>query len=177
MIQVDDEIALVPLTAGVADAYAAHAERDYERMRRWLWWVDSGRTAADVRTFVATVEDRRLHDLGDCYTIVVNGEVAGAVDIHDVNRQHSVGAIGYWLGSTYGGRGIMTRAVVATAQLAFETHRLHRLELLAAVDNHASRAVAERAGFTLEAILHQRLWAPHGFDDAALYAKLAPPSS
>ena len=174
MIRVDDEIALVPLHADVADAYAAHAERDYERMRRWLWWVDRGRSADDVRAFVATVEERRLQGLGDCYTIVVDGEVAGAVDIHDVNHEHGVGAMGYWLGSTSGGRGIMTRAVVATAQLAFGTHGLHRLELLAAVDNHASRAVAERAGFTLEAILRQRLWAPYGFDDAALYAKLAP---
>ena len=159
--------------AGFADACAAHAERDLERLGRWLPWVHQGRTPDDVRTYVATVEERRARDLGDNYAIVVDGEFAGCVDIHDVNRGHGCAAVGYWLGSAYGGRGIMTRALLRLVELGFTHHRIHRLELFAAVANTPSRAVAERAGFSLEAVLRDRLWAPHGYDDAALYARIA----
>jgi ribosomal-protein-serine acetyltransferase len=174
MFRIDDDVALAPFHAGFAPDVAAHVERDRERMGRWLRWVEHGGGEAAVRAFAATVEERRALDLGDNFAIVVGGAFAGSVDIHDVNRAHAVAAVGYWLGSAYGGRGIMTRAVRAVAQLAFTQHRIHRLELFAAAGNHPSRAVAERAGFALEATLRERLWAPHGFDDAALYVRFAP---
>ncbi len=174
MVRIDDDIELVPINAGFADAAAALVERDRERMGRWMAWVEDGRSADAIRAYYATVEERRALDLGDHYAIVVDGAFAGSVDIHDVNRGHALGALGYWLGSAYGKRGIMTRAVRAVTELAFTQHRIHRLEVLVAVDNHPSRAVAERAGFALEARLRERLWAPHGFDDAALYVRFAP---
>ena len=174
MIRIDDDVVLVPFHAGFAPDVAAHVERDRARMGRWLLWIEHGGGEADVRTYAATVEKRRALDLGDNYAILAGGAFAGSVDIHDVNRAHAVAAVGYWLGSEYGGRGIMTRAVRAVAELAFTQHRIHRLELFAAVGNHPSRAVAERAGFALEATLRERLWAPHGFDDAALYVRFAP---
>ncbi|HEV3089420.1 MAG TPA: GNAT family N-acetyltransferase [Candidatus Elarobacter sp.] len=174
MIRVDDEIELIPIHAGFAEAIAEHVDRDRERLARWMPWADGSRTADDARAYVATVEERRALDLGECYAIVVNEEFAGAVDVHDVNRQHAIAALGYWLGSIFYGRGIMTRAVRAAADRAFTRHRVHRLELYAAVENRPSRAVAERAGFTLEAILRSRLRAPDGFEDAALYVRFAP---
>ncbi len=67
----------------------------------------------------------------------------------------------------------MTRAVEAVANYAFAEYELHRLEILAAVDNAPSRAVAQRAGFTHEATLRERLRAPHGYDDCALYVRFA----
>jgi len=174
VIRVDDEIELIPIHSGFAEAIAAHAERDRARMGRWMPWVERGRTEDDVRAFIATVEERRALDRGECYAIVVKEDFAGAVDVHDVNREHDVAALGYWLGSVFGGRGIMTRAVRATAERAFSRHRIHRLELYASVENKPSRAVAERAGFTLEAILRERLWSPSGHhDDAALYVRFA----
>jgi ribosomal-protein-serine acetyltransferase len=174
MVRVAADIELVPMHAGFVDAIAEHARRDHDRMARWLAWVHDGGGAADaIRAYIMSVEDRREHDLGDNYAILVSGELAGTVDIHDVSRLHGLAAVGYWLGSAYGGRGIMTRAVRTTAELAFTRHRINRLELLAAVGNAPSRAVAERAGFTLEAILRDRLWSPDGYDDAALYVRFA----
>lgn len=171
MIRIGDDVALVPFHAGFAEAVAGHVERDRARMGRWLPWVEDSRSADDVRAFAATVEQRRARDEGDVYAILVAGALAGSIDIHDVRRPSATASLGYWLGSTYSGRGIMTRAARSVTEVAFAQHRIHRLELLAAVDNAASRAVAERAGFALEAILHDRVWAPHGFDDAALYVR------
>lgn len=172
-IRVDDDLVLTPIRTEHASAYAALVAEERARLTRWLAWAEASRTVEDVRAFVATVDERRGADLGENYAIFVDGVLAGSLDIHDVTRPHGVGALGYWLAARFGGRGVMTRAVQALVPHAFADHRLHRLEILAATENAASRAVAERAGFAFEAVLRQRLYAPGGFDDCALYVRFS----
>ncbi|MFI1830088.1 GNAT family N-acetyltransferase [Streptomyces sp. NPDC020412] len=65
--------------------------------------------------------------------------------------------VGFWLGEQYRGRGIMTEAVDALARWAFSRLAATRLEWRAEVGNAASRAVAVRAGFTVEGELRASL--------------------
>jgi RimJ/RimL family protein N-acetyltransferase len=59
--------------------------------------------------------------------------------------------VGYWLGPDARGRGVMTKAVRTAGAWAFAAEGLNvqRLVWHALVGNLASRAVAERAGFTI----------------------------
>ena len=173
-IRVAADVLLTPVCMEHAPAYAALVDEERARLVRWLAWAEASRTVDDVRGFLADVERRRAGDLGENYAILVDGVLAGSLDVHDVDHQHAVGALGYWLGARFGGRGVMARAVRALSERAFADHRLHRLEILAATQNVASRHVAERAGFALEAVLRERLRAPAGFDDCALYVRFAP---
>jgi RimJ/RimL family protein N-acetyltransferase len=61
--------------------------------------------------------------------------------------------VGYWVRSSQTGQGIATAAVRLVARFGFEDLGLKRLELVIAVDNAASRRVAEKVGATLAAIL------------------------
>jgi RimJ/RimL family protein N-acetyltransferase len=61
--------------------------------------------------------------------------------------------VGYWVRTSQTGRGIATAAVRLVARFGFEDLGLRRLELLIAVDNPASRRVAEKAGATFEGVL------------------------
>ena len=54
---------------------------------------------------------------------------------------------GYWLAKPYWGRGLMTRAVCAFTDYAFQRLRLHRLYATPFVHNVASQRVLEKAGF------------------------------
>ncbi|MEU9609609.1 GNAT family N-acetyltransferase [Streptomyces sp. NPDC048057] len=65
--------------------------------------------------------------------------------------------VGFWLGEQYRGRGIMTEAVDALARWSFSRLAATRLEWRAEVGNAASRAVAVRAGFTVEGELRASL--------------------
>ncbi len=172
-ITLADGITLAPLGASDAVEYAAAAAADCERLARWFVWAKDRPDPENVGAFIATLRERRANGVGEEFGIRVRGTFAGAVGLHSVLRMHAVGALGYWLSSRFGGRGIMTRAVEAVAAYAFGDYALHRLEILAAVGNAPSRAVAERAGFAFEATLRERLRAPHGYDDAALYVRLA----
>ncbi|MFF9409945.1 GNAT family N-acetyltransferase [Streptomyces anandii] len=65
--------------------------------------------------------------------------------------------IGYWGTKEHRGNGYVSEAASAVARWAFTERCVDRLEWRAEVGNHASRAVAERAGFTVEGTLRSAL--------------------
>lgn len=80
-----------------------------------------------------------------------------------------VGEIGYLLWPQARGRGVITRAVCLLARWAFDALGIARLQILVDPDNHASLAVAERAGFTREGV--SRSWRGPG-EDRIVYSLL-----
>ena len=83
-------------------------------------------------------------------TSASTGTMLGHVGVHVVNRDLDCGMTGYWLLPRARGRGVATRAVIGATAYAFQHLDLHRIELAHAVENVASCAVAERAGFPHE---------------------------
>ena len=65
--------------------------------------------------------------------------------------------IGYWMDPGARGGGVATAAVRALCRWGFATLGLELIEWRAEVGNLASRRVAEKAGFRVEATLRQRL--------------------
>ena len=62
-------------------------------------------------------------------------------------------ALSYWTFPAFRGRGFATRAVRLVTGWAFAHLEVARVELLIEPDNHASLAVARRAGFIREGVL------------------------
>jgi ribosomal-protein-alanine N-acetyltransferase len=60
------------------------------------------------------------------------------------------GHIGYWIDRNFANRGYTTKAVELVTQYAFETLKLHRVEINLRPENAASRRVAEKAGYIFE---------------------------
>jgi RimJ/RimL family protein N-acetyltransferase len=81
--------------------------------------------------------------------------------------------VGYWLGAPARGHGHATRAVALICQWGFRALSLERIELHAATGNPASLAVAERAGFTREAVLRSYLDGVDGREDTVCFGLLA----
>jgi RimJ/RimL family protein N-acetyltransferase len=65
--------------------------------------------------------------------------------------------IGYWMDPAVRSRGIATAAVRAVCRWGFERLGLELIEWRAEVGNEASRRVAEKSGFLIEATLRRRL--------------------
>jgi len=175
VLEVDEGVTLRPLRAEHAEAYAALIEDSRAELGRWMPWADHSHTPDDVRAFIARVDERRAQvEAETTFAILVEGAPAGIVDMHEPSAIHDMASIGYWLGTRFTGRGIMTRSVGRFVTFVFKVHPIHRLELYAAVDNVRSRRVAERAGFAFEAILRDRLKFKEQYLDAALYARFPP---
>jgi [ribosomal protein S5]-alanine N-acetyltransferase len=80
-------------------------------------------------------------------------QVLGSVSLLRIAWEHARGEVGYWLAPEARGAGHATRAVRLICDWGFETLELERIDLFAATGNPASQRVAERAGFTREAVL------------------------
>lgn len=90
------------------------------------------------------------------FAIVIDGAAAGGIGLiprGDVHR-HTVG-LGYWLGEEFWGRGIMTEAVRAMTEHAFQNADVHRLYACVYAWNPASARVLEKAGYRLEGRMRQ----------------------
>lgn len=103
-----------------------------------------------------------------------SGMFVGSVSIHSINREQCDAEIGYRISPSARGKRFAGEAVDAASRWAFAELRLVRIELVHAVDNPASCAVARRAGFILEGRTRQSFVYGDGRRyDEHLHARLA----
>lgn len=107
------------------------------------------------------------------FCIEADGEVAGAIGIHpqtDIFFQNA--ELGYWLGASFRGRGIMTEAVKLAVDLGFRQYPLlQRIFARPFGSNAGSRRVLEKAGFELEAVLRGTIHKNGRTEDEYIFAK------
>jgi RimJ/RimL family protein N-acetyltransferase len=77
----------------------------------------------------------------------------GGVDLHGVEHASGTAEVGWFSAPEARGRGIGTEAVQVLCRWAFAALGLQRLTAQVEVGNWASRALAEKAGFTVEGTL------------------------
>ena len=90
------------------------------------------------------------------------GELVGGTGLHRIDWTVRKFEIGYWRKTGCDGRGFMTEAVRAMARMAFDALGARRVEIRMDDRNVASWKLAERAGFTLEALLRFDSLTPAG---------------
>jgi RimJ/RimL family protein N-acetyltransferase len=100
--------------------------------------------------------------------------VLASVALHHVDRKDALAQVGYWCAAFARGQGVTASAVRAVCRWGFGGLGLGRIEWYAEVGNTASRRVAEKAGFTIEATLRSRLARRDGTRADAWLAGLLP---
>lgn len=114
--------------------------------------------------FAITVDDAVVGEIG----FELNDSERLAVSAHCAE-------IGYWLGESFWGRGIMSEAVMAMTEWAFDELRLVRLQAAVFARNPESARVLEKAGYEFEGRLRARYLRDGELIDGLLYAKVRPP--
>jgi len=121
-----------------------------KRCRDWLvpWEPRSKgapQPAEDHASFTARCamrERERQLGSGFGFGIFYEGRFAGEVTLSSILRgPFQNGSIGYWIDKDLAGQGLVPEAVVVMLQFAFETLRLHRVEVAIIPRNAASRRV------------------------------------
>ncbi|WP_328871788.1 GNAT family N-acetyltransferase [Streptomyces sp. NBC_00287] len=72
-------------------------------------------------------------------------------------RALGVAEIGFWTAKEHRGKGYTSEAVLTAARWSFTAASIDRVEWRAEVGNTASRAVAERTGFTIEGTMRSAI--------------------
>jgi RimJ/RimL family protein N-acetyltransferase len=99
-------------------------------------------------------------------------EIVGGASVYDIEREWARASVGYWVAPHARRRGVATHAVLLLARWAFGELGIERLEITCGPDNAASQKVAERAGFTREAVLRSHIPFKGGRRDTVVFSLL-----
>lgn len=160
------------LETGEAKELFVVADRNRERLRRWLPWVDQTRSADDVRLFILRVLDQYHANLGPQTGIWVDGMLAGTVGCHPIDWANRNCSIGYWVDREHEGRGVITRCCALMLDYLFEELGMHRVEIRCGTGNQRSCAVPERLGFAREGVLREAEWVNDRWVDLVVWGIL-----
>jgi ribosomal-protein-alanine N-acetyltransferase len=98
-------------------------------------------------------ERERQLGSGFGFGIFHEGRFTGEVTLSSILRgPFQNGSIGYWIDEDMAGEGLIPESVVVVLQFAFETLRLHRIEVAIIPRNAASRRVVEKLGLRSEGV-------------------------
>ena len=151
--QVDEEIELALLQPSFAPLYVELAKANYEYLEQWLVWPAHNKTEADFKGFVECCLNEYASGKSMVCGVFYQGDLVGTAGFNSINYNLKKVEIGYWLGASVQGRGIITKVCKHLINIAFNDIGMDKVQLTAAEHNLPSRAVAQRLGMTLKGIV------------------------
>ena len=100
------------------------------------------------------------------------GQPIGSISVVNLDNRVEMAEIGYCIGKTWWGRGIMPEAVKSVMVYLFEEVGMQRIEAGHDPDNPASGAVLRKCGLQYEGTLRRRIRSNRGITDVAWYSML-----
>lgn len=146
-------------------------ERSRTELRVWMHWAIEP-DADEQLDFMRKAEREWKEGHERHFTLFYEGSTCGHCSLDHADPVDSSFEMGYWLRSDLCGRRLMTEAVRAVVDYAFEVIEAHRIELHAGVDNQASIRVAEKVGFRREGVLREAGRGAGGFYHSYVYGLL-----
>lgn len=169
-LRVSDRLELRLLTEAHSSDLFALISQNREALRRWLPWVDGTRSLDDTRRFIRFGLRQHAKRNGMHAGIWSEFRLGGVISYNYVDHGKQLTEIGYWLGETFQGQGLMTAACRAMTHYAFTRLGLKTVEIRCAVANIRSRRVPERLGFPIQGTTAQLDWQSEQYIETVIYS-------
>ncbi|MEO7066903.1 MAG: GNAT family N-acetyltransferase [Rhodanobacter sp.] len=167
----DGRLRLRPWRIADGPALAEAARESLMTVGRWLPWCHKDYGLADAVAWIEHCEasQHRAEHFAFAVFDTATAELLGGAGLSQRNLTHHHANLGYWVRQSRQHQGIAIAAATLVARFGFAELRLARIEIVALLENTASRATAERLGARFEAVARNRLWTSGQALDAAVY--------
>jgi RimJ/RimL family protein N-acetyltransferase len=145
----------------------------FVELHQWMDWAATMPSIIESERFVRDAAARYLRrdDLPMFMRKRDTGEFVGSTGMHRIDWKVPRFEIGYWCRTSLVGQGYVGEAVAELTRFAFEELKAVRVEIRTDVNNDRSWRVAQRLGYTLEAIMRRDTRTASGaLRDTRLYA-------
>jgi ribosomal-protein-serine acetyltransferase len=146
---------------------------NHSHISEWMFWLGEDYSIEDARRHIRKALERFANSDGFEAGIWQNGGLAGCIRINYIDWKHKSTEIGYWVGASFQGQGLATKACRAVIEYAFAELMINRVEIRCIDENERSRAIPERLGFTVEGVIRQARWRKDHYVDLVVYGMLA----
>lgn len=173
VIKIDNDIELRQLLQEDAKDIFVTINSQREHLGKWLPFVEFTQTISDSEQFVDSIVNAPKKSAELVFTIREKDLFIGLIGFKDTDKTNRKTEIGYWLSEHAQKRGIMTKAVKALCDLAFEQMDMNRIQIKCAVGNISSSNIPKRLGFSFEGIERQgELLTGNILADLEIYSRL-----
>ena len=117
-------------------------------------------------------EQKQGHSVTFAITLKLESDLIGIVELRDIEKEHSVAELSYWLAAIAWGKGYMSETLQPLLRFGFETLSLNKIYAYHMVRNPASGKVLQKNGFISEGLLRQRIKKWEKFEDVKLLSIL-----
>lgn len=152
----------------------AAVRESIDTVGRWMPWCHPDYSTNDTDQWIALCQSNWQSGIDREFGIfdAASGEVLGGVRLNQINHINNFGNLGYWVRASRTRKGVAATAAMMAARFAFCELKLSRVEVIACLDNVASRRVAEKIGGYFEGVARSRLQLKGVPCDAAVYSLL-----
>ncbi|MFF0159731.1 GNAT family N-acetyltransferase [Streptomyces sp. NPDC005263] len=170
----EDGAELRPLEPWHAEEFLAHLDRGREFINRFIPFGEKATDLDGARDMLQRYADLRAADNASLHGLWLDGKLVGGVLFLNFDAENGNCEVGCWLEPAGTGHGLVTRAMRVLLDFAIERRGMHRVEWIAAVDNHSSLNVARRLGMSREGV-RRASYPHHGVRlDLEVWSILAP---
>lgn len=171
---IDEDTKLSLFELRHAEKLNALITQNFEHIREWSPWLkDRERTIERTREFIRRNLKQFAESGGFGICIWYKGEMAGQIEYNYFDWNNRKTEIGFWLGESFQGKGLITKSCRVLINHAFDELKLNRVEMHCGVENQKSRRIAEKLGFKEEGVIRQSAWLHDRFVDYVIYGMLS----
>lgn len=167
----DSRITLRPLITKDIDDFHAAIIESLPDLISWLSYQEN-HTIKDTEKELNQRREKWEADESYSFAITdsVDGKILGYCSLNRIDKENRVANLGYWVRSSYSGKGIAPGATVLLAKWALDTCGFRRIELNIAQQNERSLRVAEKAGAHREGVLRNRFTSNNESRDVVMFS-------
>lgn len=146
-------------------------------LRPWMPWAQNLASAEEQEAFYRRAISQ-WHTRENLTMVLIrksDGLLVGGSGLHRIDWSVPRFEIGYWVRTSLQGQGYITEAVNGITDFTLNILGAQRIEIRCDARNTRSAAVAQRAGYTLEARFHHHLRGVDGsLRDTLIFVKFPP---
>jgi RimJ/RimL family protein N-acetyltransferase len=168
----DFRFELRPYELSFASGIFQAALESRKEISPWMAWLHADYNLEDAKKWAAYCID--IWTSKPEYEFVIfdrqDGMPVGSGGLNGINPKDMFCNLGYWVRTSKTRLGAATQAALLLKDFGFDVLKLHRLEIVVANGNTASRRVAEKAGAVYEGLLRRRVTVGDKVHDGHMYA-------
>lgn len=144
--------------------------RDKQVAEHVLW--NAHQSMLDTRGYLRFILHQYRDGVPSSYGMVLKetGKLIGTIGFMGYSPENNSVEVGYSMSRAYWNKGLMTEALRAVIDMAFEALHVNRVEAMHETTNPASGKVMLKCGMRFEGVMRSKIFNKGHYSDVAMYA-------